>query len=66
MPQTLAAILLAVTAIPAAIAFTTKSFGTRATAAVDFFNPVAGGGSWLDNAGNGLGEPLNVSFLRCM
>ena len=30
----------------------------RATA---FFNPVNGGGSWLDNAGDGFGEPLNVS-----
>jgi hypothetical protein len=27
-----------------------------------FFNPSIGGGSWLDNAGNGLGEPLNVIF----
>jgi len=29
----------------------------RATA---FFNPSAGGGSMLDNAGGGLGEPMNV------
>ncbi|GLB37227.1 hypothetical protein LshimejAT787_0402780 [Lyophyllum shimeji] len=28
--------------------------------AVDFFNPTAGGGSMLDNAGSGGGEPLNV------
>lgn len=28
--------------------------------AVGFVNPTLGGGSWLDNAGNGLGEPLNV------
>lgn len=28
--------------------------------AADFFDPVAGGGSWLDNAGTGVGEPLNV------
>ncbi|KAI0256199.1 hypothetical protein BJV78DRAFT_1273107 [Lactifluus subvellereus] len=28
--------------------------------AVDFVNPATGGGSWLDNAGNSLGEPLNV------
>ena len=28
-----------------------------------FFNPVQGGGSWLDNAGDGFGEPLNVSNL---
>jgi len=27
---------------------------------VDFFNPLEGGGSMLDDAGNGLGEPLNV------
>ncbi|KAJ3731512.1 hypothetical protein DFJ43DRAFT_416170 [Lentinula guzmanii] len=27
---------------------------------VDFFNPTANGGSMLDDAGNGLGEPLNV------
>ncbi|KAK7682295.1 hypothetical protein QCA50_014498 [Cerrena zonata] len=27
---------------------------------VAFFDPVAGGGSWLDNAGSGGGEPLNV------
>jgi hypothetical protein len=25
-----------------------------------FFNPTHGGGSWLDNTSNGLGEPLNV------
>lgn len=25
-----------------------------------FFAPTAGGGSWLDDTGNGLGEPLNV------
>ncbi|KAF7789273.1 hypothetical protein EIP86_000214 [Pleurotus ostreatoroseus] len=25
-----------------------------------FENPVNGGGSWLDDAGNGLGEPMNV------
>lgn len=29
----------------------------RATA---LFDPVNGGGSWLDNAGDGFGEPLNV------
>ncbi|KAJ4495277.1 hypothetical protein C8R41DRAFT_902408 [Lentinula lateritia] len=27
---------------------------------VDFFNPTTNGGSMLDDAGNGLGEPLNV------
>lgn len=30
--------------------------------AVAFFNPVDGGGSMLDDTGNGLGEPLNVSL----
>ena len=29
--------------------------------AVAFFDPIVGGGSWLDNAGSGGGEPLNVS-----
>ncbi|KAI0793255.1 hypothetical protein C8Q75DRAFT_552192 [Abortiporus biennis] len=29
-------------------------------AIIPFFNPVLGGGSWLDNAGSGGGEPLNV------
>lgn len=32
-----------------------------AQAKVPFFTPTAGGGSWFDDAGNGLGEPLNVS-----
>ncbi|KAF8813616.1 hypothetical protein BYT27DRAFT_7083584 [Phlegmacium glaucopus] len=31
-----------------------------AQAGVDFFSPNLGGGSMLDDAGNGLGEPLNV------
>jgi hypothetical protein len=31
-----------------------------AWAGVDFFNPIVGGGSMLNNVGNGLGEPLNV------
>lgn len=29
---------------------------------LDFFDPRQGGGSWLDNAGDGLGEPLNVKL----
>lgn len=33
-------------------------------AAVDFFNPTANGGSFLDLSA-GLGEPLNVSALIC-
>jgi len=32
----------------------------RAWAGVDFINPNLGGGSMLNNVGNGLGEPLNV------
>jgi len=28
-----------------------------------YYDPSAGGGSMLDKAGNGLGEPLNVRFL---
>jgi hypothetical protein len=32
----------------------------RAQVDVDFFNPILGGGSMLNNVGNGLGEPLNV------
>ena len=29
---------------------------------VGFYNPTGGGGSMLDNAGDGLGKPLNVLF----
>ena len=29
---------------------------------VAYYNPTAGGGSMLDNAGDGYGEPLNVWF----
>ena len=29
---------------------------------VAFYDPTVGGGSMLDDAGNGLGEPLNVGF----
>jgi hypothetical protein len=29
---------------------------------VAYYNPTAGGGSMLDDAGDGLGEPLNVRF----
>lgn len=32
--------------------------------ATALFAPTAGGGSWLDDTGNGLGEPLNVSGMR--
>ena len=30
-------------------------------ATTSFIDPTFRDGSWLDNAGNGLGEPLNVS-----
>jgi hypothetical protein len=36
----------------------------RAQVDVDFFNPILGGGSMLNNVGNGLGEPLNVSTIK--
>ena len=29
---------------------------------VPFFTPTVGGGSWFDDAGDGFGEPLNVSL----
>lgn len=29
---------------------------------VAYYSPTAGGGSMLDDAGDGLGEPLNVGF----
>ena len=28
---------------------------------VGFYDPTSQGGSWLDNAGDGYGEPMNVS-----
>ncbi|PPQ89575.1 hypothetical protein CVT25_012247 [Psilocybe cyanescens] len=37
------------------------SFDRRA--AVDFFNPILGGGSLLDNAGSGGGEPMNSKVI---
>ncbi|THH30931.1 hypothetical protein EUX98_g3256 [Antrodiella citrinella] len=46
-----------IASVPLAIAFSIASRSSDATA---FFNPVTGGGSWLDDAGGGLGEPLNV------
>ncbi|KAJ3728794.1 hypothetical protein C8R42DRAFT_707084 [Lentinula raphanica] len=33
---------------------------TYAFASVDFYSPLLGGGSMLDDAGDGFGEPLNV------
>lgn len=47
-----------VIALLAASALATPSPTRRA--AVPFFTPAAGGGSQLDDAGNGLGEPMNV------
>lgn len=34
-----------------------------ATNSVAFVNPTSDGGSWLDVAGTGVGEPMNVSLL---
>lgn len=51
--------LLTLTILSAATAGIAAPLTKRA---VSFFNPVAGGGSWLDNAGSG-GEPLNVRPL---
>lgn len=56
--STIAAIGLAA-AVPVALAGAI-SVTTRSTAAVDFVVPTLAGGSWLDNAGSGGGEPLNV------
>ncbi|EKM54345.1 uncharacterized protein PHACADRAFT_162725 [Phanerochaete carnosa HHB-10118-sp] len=33
---------------------------SQVNADVGFFDPTANGGSWLDNAGDGFGEPMNV------
>lgn len=61
--QALTAILFAASALPAAFAITAPSLEVQQAAAlVDFYNPITGGGSWLDNAGGGLGEPLNVGI----
>jgi len=37
-----------------------RDLGIRSN--VPFYNPTLTGGSMLDNAGNGLGEPLNVGL----
>lgn len=47
--------VLVLVAVPAAFSVTVRQ-------AVDFVNPANGGGSMLIDAGNGLGEPLNVRF----
>jgi len=43
-----------------AFALTVPAANGLARRAVAFVSPAEGGGSQLDNAGNGLGEPLNV------
>lgn len=58
------ALIGSLAAIPAVLAGVIYSRSTKASKATNaFFNPVDGGGSWLDNAGSGGGEPLNVSAL---
>jgi len=37
-----------------------RLLSASASTVVSFVDPTSGGGSMLDNAGNGLGEPLNV------
>ncbi|KAH7922366.1 hypothetical protein BV22DRAFT_1106659 [Leucogyrophana mollusca] len=49
---------LATVALQAAVRLVFPS--TSDASAVAYYNPIAGGGSMLDNAGDGLGEPLNV------
>lgn len=48
-------VLLALLAAP--LAFATP----LARGNVGFYDPTANGGSWLDDAGTGVGEPMNVS-----
>ncbi|KAF8492306.1 hypothetical protein JB92DRAFT_3003418 [Gautieria morchelliformis] len=43
-----------------ALGFVIPNPHIRSSGAVPFFIPADGGGSQLDNAGNGFGEPLNV------
>ncbi|TCD61905.1 hypothetical protein EIP91_007719 [Steccherinum ochraceum] len=58
MITTAAVVIGGLAAIPAAVAGVVYARSSKATLA--FFNPVDGGGSWLDDANDGLGEPLNV------
>ena len=51
------AIFLAALAAPLALA--------APSAMLAFFDPTANGGSWLNNANDGYGEPLNVSASLC-
>lgn len=49
-----------VTVVFASIPVVLSAATPASQAAVPFFTPTAGGGSWFDDAGGGLGEPLNV------
>lgn len=40
----------------------TRAMPSQRAANVGFFDPTTGGGSWLDVAGTGVGEPMNVGF----
>lgn len=40
-------------------------FTLGAAQGVQFYNPIPNGGSMLDNAGDGYGEPLNVRLSPC-
>lgn len=51
-------VLLAALAAPVALA--------APSAMLAFFDPTANGGSWLNNANDGYGEPLNVSAHPCI
>jgi len=49
-----------ITLVALALGAASSPLEKRSSAAVAFFNPAAGGGSMLDNAGSGGGEPMNV------
>ncbi|KAF5320984.1 hypothetical protein D9619_001416 [Psilocybe cf. subviscida] len=49
-----------ITLVALALGATSSPLEKRSSAAVAFFNPAAGGGSMLDVAGVGVGEPMNV------
>lgn len=43
------------------------ALGTAQSAgSVAYYNPTLGGGSMLENAGYGYGEPLNVRLSKCL
>lgn len=54
---------LALTRLASAVSQT--SFDAETPQGVDFYSPIANGGSELDNSDNGLGEPLNVCKIYC-